>query len=187
MQPLIWLRFPWLGWCPRICLVYCIDAKPDFLLSSDKIFAKELFEDYLVCFTIHCIIVYTDQFEHPNPKFTLTVELLFNWPRCGNQIKKLFPVQIAGNIKKAGNEYKKYTQLRSRLMPWNDACLMKPLVWLFGGFVTCIAPVKSFLILLMFIFNTLNSRKNNFQNDCQFNYHCDKFNDIKKWKKRLSY
>lgn len=66
----------WIWLLRRVELI--IDARRVLLLKSDKVFAEQLFEDYLACFTIHCIVVYADQFEHPNPKFTLAIDLLFN-------------------------------------------------------------------------------------------------------------
>nr|WP_068890351.1 hypothetical protein [Pedobacter panaciterrae] len=65
----------WLWLLRRVEII--IDAKKGLLLRSDKVFAEQLFEDYLACFTIHCILVYTDQFEHPDPKFTKAIDLLF--------------------------------------------------------------------------------------------------------------
>jgi len=66
----------WIWLLRRVELI--IDARRVLLYKSDKVFAEQLFEDYLACFTIHCIVVYADQFEHPNPKFTLAIDLLFN-------------------------------------------------------------------------------------------------------------
>ncbi|MBE9598695.1 hypothetical protein D3C87_299100 [compost metagenome] len=47
------------------------------LTKSHRLFTDQLFDGLLACFTIHCITVYVTLKQHPNPKFTKAVELLF--------------------------------------------------------------------------------------------------------------
>jgi hypothetical protein len=48
------------------------------IAKSSNIFSDQLFEWLLALFTIHCVTTYTSVREHPNPKFTIAVNLLFN-------------------------------------------------------------------------------------------------------------
>lgn len=48
------------------------------LHNSSKVFAEQLFDGYLAMYMVHCLTVYTTVRQHPNRKFTLAVDLLFN-------------------------------------------------------------------------------------------------------------
>jgi len=48
------------------------------LNKSQRLFADQLFDGMLALFTNHCIYVYTTVREHPNRKFKVAIDLLFN-------------------------------------------------------------------------------------------------------------
>lgn len=48
------------------------------LHKSSNLFADQLFDGYLACFTIHCIVIYTTARTHDNSKFVKAVDLFFN-------------------------------------------------------------------------------------------------------------
>jgi hypothetical protein len=48
------------------------------LHKNSNLFADQLFDGYLACFTIHCIVTYTSVRQHENSKFVKAVDLLFN-------------------------------------------------------------------------------------------------------------
>lgn len=48
------------------------------LHRSSSLFADQLFEGYLACFTIHCIVIYATTRKHKESKFVKMVDLLFN-------------------------------------------------------------------------------------------------------------
>jgi len=64
------------------------------LTTSSKVFSDQLFENYLALYTNHAISTYVKVIEHPNPKFTMAVELIFN-PAPRKQLVQ----QIGWNIK----------------------------------------------------------------------------------------
>ena len=45
--------------------------------KSPRLFSDQLFDGYLAIYTVHCITIYVTTKQHPNPKFTLAVDLLF--------------------------------------------------------------------------------------------------------------
>lgn len=47
------------------------------LHKSHRLFADQLFDGLLACYTAYCITVYVTTKQHPNPKFTMAVDLLF--------------------------------------------------------------------------------------------------------------
>ncbi len=55
-----------------------IAQKRNSLIKSHLIFSEQLFSDHKAIFLNHCISVYTTARKHPNPKFTLLVELLIH-------------------------------------------------------------------------------------------------------------
>jgi hypothetical protein len=64
------------------------------LHTSSKLFSDQLFENYLALYTNHAISTYVKVMEHPNPKFTMAVELIFN-----PAPQKKLVQQIGRNIK----------------------------------------------------------------------------------------
>jgi hypothetical protein len=48
------------------------------LHGISRLFADQLFEGYLAMYMVHCLIVYTTTRQHPNRKFALAIDLLFN-------------------------------------------------------------------------------------------------------------
>lgn len=48
------------------------------LHKSSNLFADQLFDGYLACFTIHCIVTYTTVRKHEDEKFVKAVDLFFN-------------------------------------------------------------------------------------------------------------
>ena len=48
------------------------------LEKSSKLFSDQLFEGYLAIYMHHCLTVYTTVRQHPNRKFVMAVDLLFN-------------------------------------------------------------------------------------------------------------
>jgi hypothetical protein len=48
------------------------------LHKNSGLFANQLFEGYLACFTLHCIVIYTTIRKHDEEKFVKAVDLLFN-------------------------------------------------------------------------------------------------------------
>lgn len=48
------------------------------LHKNSNLFADQLFDGYLACFTIHCIVTYTTVRKHENEKFVKAVDLFFN-------------------------------------------------------------------------------------------------------------
>jgi len=67
------------------------------LHSSSKVFSDQLFENYLALYTNHAISTYVKVIEHPNPKFTIAVELIFS-PSPKKQVVQ----EIGRNIKVTG-------------------------------------------------------------------------------------
>jgi len=57
---------------------YRIKKFQNRMCESNKVFAEQLFDGFTAVFASHCITVYTSVKKHPNAKFTLAVELLFN-------------------------------------------------------------------------------------------------------------
>jgi hypothetical protein len=55
-----------------------IDRYGAKLHKNCNLFADQLFDGYLACFTIHCIVTYTVVRQHENSKFVKAVDLLFN-------------------------------------------------------------------------------------------------------------
>jgi hypothetical protein len=55
-----------------------IAKKSQAMIKSRLVFSEQLFSGYTALYVNHCISVYTRVKVHPNPKFTLAVELLFN-------------------------------------------------------------------------------------------------------------
>jgi len=55
-----------------------IASKGQSMIKSRLVFSEQLFSGYTALFVNHCISVYTKVKVHPNPKFTLAVELIFN-------------------------------------------------------------------------------------------------------------
>ncbi len=48
------------------------------LEQSSSLFSDQLFDSYLAAFMVHCLIQFTTISKHPNRKFCLAVDLLFN-------------------------------------------------------------------------------------------------------------
>lgn len=48
------------------------------LKLNERLFAEVLFEGYIAMFTVHCLIINTTIKQHPNKKFSQTIDLLFN-------------------------------------------------------------------------------------------------------------
>lgn len=48
------------------------------LHKRSSLFADQLFDGYMAVYTVHCLTLYTQTKNHPNRKFTLAVDLLFN-------------------------------------------------------------------------------------------------------------
>ncbi len=48
------------------------------LEKSSKLFSDQLFDGYLAIYSHHCLTVYTTVRQHPNRKFVVAVDLLFN-------------------------------------------------------------------------------------------------------------
>jgi hypothetical protein len=48
------------------------------LHHNSGLFADQLFDGYLAMYIVHCLMVYTTVRKHPNGKFTMTIDLLFN-------------------------------------------------------------------------------------------------------------
>ena len=48
------------------------------LHKNSNLFADQLFDGYLACFTIHCIVTYIAVRQHENSKFVKAVDLFFN-------------------------------------------------------------------------------------------------------------
>ena len=55
-----------------------INKYGDTMQGSSRLFADQLFDGYIAMYTVHCLIVYTTTRNHPNRKFTVAVDLLFN-------------------------------------------------------------------------------------------------------------
>lgn len=55
-----------------------IDKNEKKLQTQSDLFADELFEGFIAVYMVHCITLYTTVQRHPNPKFMLAVNLLFN-------------------------------------------------------------------------------------------------------------
>lgn len=47
------------------------------LYKNHRLFTDQLFDGLLAIYTIHCITIYVTTKQHPNPKFTMAIELLF--------------------------------------------------------------------------------------------------------------
>jgi len=56
----------------------CIKRYKTKLHNSSRLFADQLFDGYSAIFLAHCLSVYTTIQQHPNRKFALAVDLLFN-------------------------------------------------------------------------------------------------------------
>ncbi|WP_159477670.1 hypothetical protein [Dyadobacter sp. 3J3] len=48
------------------------------LHKNSNLFADQLFDGYLACFTMHCIVTYTAVRQNENSKFVKAVDFLFN-------------------------------------------------------------------------------------------------------------
>ncbi|MBW7891981.1 MAG: hypothetical protein H3C48_13370 [Chitinophagaceae bacterium] len=48
------------------------------LHTGSKLFADQLFDGYLAFYMVHCLMLYTQTRQHPNRKFAIAVDLLFN-------------------------------------------------------------------------------------------------------------
>lgn len=55
-----------------------IASKEQSMIKSSRVFADQLFSGYTALYVNHCISLYTRVKQHPNPKFTLAVELIIN-------------------------------------------------------------------------------------------------------------
>lgn len=66
----------WLGLLNRSEAM--IAEKRALLIKSRLVFAEQLFSDHKAIFLNHCISVYTTVRKHPNPKFTLAIDLLIH-------------------------------------------------------------------------------------------------------------
>ena len=55
-----------------------ITERHALLVKSWRIFSEQLFSDYKAIFLNHCISCYTKVRKHPDPKFTLAIDLLIN-------------------------------------------------------------------------------------------------------------
>jgi hypothetical protein len=55
-----------------------IEKRSSIYIKNPKAFSEQLFENHLALFTNHCISVYTRIRQHPDPKFTLAIELIIN-------------------------------------------------------------------------------------------------------------
>jgi hypothetical protein len=55
-----------------------IDKYGAKLHKNSNLFADQLFDGYLACFTIQCVVTYTTVRKHSDEKFVKAVDLLFN-------------------------------------------------------------------------------------------------------------
>ncbi len=55
-----------------------IDKYDKRLQMQSELFAGQLFEGFIALYMLHCLDLYTTVRKHPNPKFVLAVDLLFN-------------------------------------------------------------------------------------------------------------
>lgn len=55
-----------------------IKLKKSLMIKSYKVFSEQLFSGYTAIYVNHCICVYTKTKVHPNPKFSLAVQLIFH-------------------------------------------------------------------------------------------------------------
>lgn len=66
----------WLGLAGQLQTV--TETYGEKLHGSSSLFADQLFDGYLACFTIHCIVTYSTVIKHGESKFVKAVDLLFN-------------------------------------------------------------------------------------------------------------
>ena len=66
----------WLGLAARVS--EAIKENKVKITRNRQVFSDQLFDWLLALFTNHCITTYTTVREHPNPKFTLAVQLFFH-------------------------------------------------------------------------------------------------------------
>lgn len=55
-----------------------IDKYDKRLQTRSELFADHLFEGFIALYMVHCLTLYTTVQKHPNQKFVLAVNLLFN-------------------------------------------------------------------------------------------------------------
>ena len=48
------------------------------LHSDSQLFAEQLFDGFLDMYMVHCLTIYTTTRQHPNQKFIIAINLLFN-------------------------------------------------------------------------------------------------------------
>lgn len=57
---------------------YKIEKYGKRMHEQSRLFADQLFDGYVAIYMVHCMTLYTTIRQHPNHKFSLAIDLLFN-------------------------------------------------------------------------------------------------------------